>query len=362
MLPRIKFIDPTLPNSVALRLESMLYAAPLSTVAYALGLVVMSIAMWLRTGDIAMTSCAVAAVSLCALRVALVKLYRATSVYLATLLAFGIVYSALLAALVARAFSVGDPVAIALAVTAAAGYLSGVTIRAAAVPALAIPHASSLFGPLIVTAAVTRGSDYWAAAILLTFYWIGTVQLIRTMHDRIRSQLLAEEEMARAASTDPLTGLANRAAFDGALTQRLGTGAAAIVAMIDLDRFKPVNDTYGHDAGDELLRAVASRIVAELDHRHLVARLGGDEFAILFDEVLDVANATRAAERFVQALERPFPIAANSITVGASVGLATAVDGDNVRSLKRRADERLYDVKRSGRGHVSSEIAAAAAA
>jgi diguanylate cyclase (GGDEF)-like protein len=362
MLRQIKFIDPNLPNSVARRLESMLYAAPFSTVAYVFGLMVMSIALWLHTGDLVMTLCAVAAISLIAFRVGFVKLYRSTPAYLPTLLAFGVVYSALLAALVIRAFSVGDRVSIALVVIAAVGYLSGVTIRAAALPALAIPHASVLFAPLVVAAAVARGSEYWAAAILLTCHWIGTLQLIHTTHGRIRSQLLAEDRMARAAFTDALTGLANRAAFDGALAERLASGPAAVVAMIDLDRFKPVNDTYGHDAGDELLKSVAARIAADLDGHHLVARLGGDEFAILFDAGLEVADATRTAERIVRVLELPFAIADTSITIGASIGLAAAVDGDSARTLKRRADDRLYNVKRGGRGHVASEIAAAAAA
>lgn len=132
--------------------------------------------------------------------------------------------------------------------------------------------------------------------------------------------------------------------------------------MIDLDRFKPVNDTYGHDVGDELLKSVATRIDAELHGGHLVARLGGDEFGVLFDAELNIADATRAAERIVRTLETPFAIAADSIGIGASIGLAAAVNGDDARTLKRRADDRLYSVKRSGRGHVLSDTPAAVAA
>src|SRR5690349_21950493 len=99
MLVREKFIDSTLPKSVALRLESMLYAAPFSTVAYVSGLVVMSVALWLRTGDVAMTSLTLVAVSLTALRIVVAKLCRWTPVYLPMLLAFGIGFSAMLAAL-----------------------------------------------------------------------------------------------------------------------------------------------------------------------------------------------------------------------------------------------------------------------
>jgi diguanylate cyclase (GGDEF)-like protein len=225
---------------------------------------------------------------------------------------------------------------------------------------LAITHASVLFAPLLLAAAV-HGPEYWAVAIMLTCHWLGSLYLIHIIHGRIRSQLLAEERITRVALTDALTGLANRAAFDDALAERLAS-APAIIAMIDLDRFKPVNDTYGHDTGDELLKSVATRIVTELDNRHLVARLGGDEFAILFDTTLDSADATRVAEGIVRVLQAPFVIASTNITISASIGMAAALDGINARALKRRADERLYNAKRGGRGRVSPGIAAAAAA
>ncbi|MFX8219240.1 diguanylate cyclase, partial [Acinetobacter baumannii] len=77
-----------------------------------------------------------------------------------------------------------------------------------------------------------------------------------------------------------------------------------------------------HDAGDELLKSVATRIVTELDHRHVVARLGGDEFAILFDAKLGAGDATRDAERIVGALQVPFAIAGKNVTIGASIGMA----------------------------------------
>ncbi|MEH2513496.1 diguanylate cyclase (GGDEF)-like protein [Nitrobacteraceae bacterium AZCC 1564] len=361
MLPKIQFIDPALPHSVARSLQSTLVAERF-LVTYLLALTVISTALWLKTGDVVITSLAMSNVVLIALRIGFSKLCSSTSAYLPILLAIGVVAAAQIAALIVRAFSLGDDVAIALVALAASAHLSGVTIRGAAAPALAIPNVSTLFALLIVSAIAARGFYYWVAAILLALHWIGTLQLINMMHGRVRAQLLAEYHMARSASTDALTGLANRAAFDGVLTERLASGAIAVVAMIDLDRFKAVNDTHGHDAGDELLKSVATRILAELDDRHLVARLGGDEFAVLFDVAFGVADASRAAERIVLALERPFMIATNSVTIGASIGLAAAVHGDSARSLKRRADDRLYDVKRGGRGHVAYESAAVSAA
>jgi diguanylate cyclase (GGDEF)-like protein len=361
MVADINFIDPRLPKNVARRLELMLYTEPVSVGAYVIGLAVVALAVWLRTGDLAMTSAAVAACLLSIFRIGFGKLFKSSPSYMPGLLLFGIVFASVIDALVIRTFTVGDPVAIAAGMLAAAGYLQGITVRAAAVPALANTHSSALFAPLVVATAVLEGANYWAISILLVCFWISSLYLINLTHQRISSQLLAEDRLARLALTDTLTGLANRTAFDTALAERLLLGGA-IVAMVDLDRFKPVNDTYGHDAGDQLLTSVADRIAAELGAEHTVARLGGDEFAVLFDAELNVVDATRAAERIVCTLEKPFMVAANRITIGASIGLAVAVDGDDVRTLKCRADDRLYNVKRSGRGHVLADMPATAAA
>jgi len=359
MLPKIQFIDPKLPPSVVRSLQTML-ADERFMLPYLLALSLFATALWLKTGDVVITALAMADVVLAVFRVGLVKRYRSSAALLPILLAIGVACSALLAALVVRAFSLGNEVAIALVVLAAAGHIPAVAIRGAAVPALAIPNVSTLFG-LLIASALACGADYWAVAAILIFFWVGTLQQIKSLHTRLRDQLLAKEYMSRAALTDALTGLANRPALEDALEQRLATGFT-IVAMIDLDRFKAVNDTHGHEAGDELLKSVATRILDELEGRHLVARLGGDEFAILFEAGCGAADATRAAERIVVALERPFIIGPNTVTISASIGLAASVHGDTVRSLARRADERLYDVKRGGRGYVAHDNAAVAAA
>jgi diguanylate cyclase (GGDEF)-like protein len=338
----------------------MLHAEQLSHVIYAVGLGAMAAAIWLRTGDVGVTSVAAALFILSILRIGYVRLYASSPSFLPVLLAQGVVFASLFTLLVIRALSGGDSIAIASAVLSASAYLSTLSFKAAGIPILAIAEVSVLFAPLVVAAAVMQGSEHWAIAIMLTCHWIGALYLVQVRHDRIRSKLLAQEHIARAALTDGLTGLANRVAFDHSLAERLAS-APAIIAIIDLDRFKPVNDTYGHDAGDELLKSVATRIVTELDHRHVVARLGGDEFAILFDAKLGAGDATRDAERIVGALQVPFAIAGKNVTIGASIGMAAAIDGDDVRALKRRADDRLYDAKRGGRGRVASEIFSAAA-
>jgi diguanylate cyclase (GGDEF)-like protein len=248
-----------------------------------------------------------------------------------------------------RAFAIEDAVDIALVVMAASGYLSGLTIRAPAVPSIAITQTLALFVPLLIAAGIHPG--YWSVAVLLLCHTIGSINLIMTMNRRILSQLMAEHDLAQRAATDALTGAVSRAAFDAALTERMARGSPTI-ALIDLDRFKPVNDTYGHAVGDELLKAVVDRVRAVLAGGHVVARIGGDEFAVLFDDI-DIVEATDLAEAIVTALEQPFALASTTVEIGASVGMAVAVAGDTAQSLRQRADERLYDAKREGRGRVA---------
>lgn len=354
-MPSIHFIDRDLPEAVQRRLTAMLFDAPASTVAYIAGLAVMTVTIWLRNGDVLLTVTALTCVVIISLRVAYVAAEKpaadqqASPAYLPALLSFGVAYSVAMAALVVRAFSIGDEVDIALVVMAASGYLSGLTIRAAAVPSLAIVHASMMFAPLLIATSIR--SDYWSVAVLLLCYWTGSINLIMTMNGRIISQLMAEYNLARIAATDALTGAVSRAAFDATLTERLKSGSP-IIAIIDLDKFKPVNDTYGHAAGDQLLRSVVDRMRSVLAGGHVVARIGGDEFAVLFDDV-DVVEATRLAEAIVSALETPITLSAETVMIGASVGMAIAVAGDTAQSLRHRADGRLYDAKRDGRGRVA---------
>ena len=162
----------------------------------------------------------------------------------------------------------------------------------------------------------------------------------------------------RAAMTDALTGLPNRLAVHAYLRE-LGEPAgrslnSAAVLYVDLDRFKGVNDTFGHRAGDELLVEFAGRLQACLRPGDVVARLGGDEFAILLWDV-EAPTAAAIADRIVLSAAAPFILNGCIVTIGASVGIATGaglgelhVDAGDV--LLRHADEAMYRAKQSGRG------------
>ncbi|MGH2883845.1 MAG: GGDEF domain-containing protein, partial [Solirubrobacteraceae bacterium] len=154
------------------------------------------------------------------------------------------------------------------------------------------------------------------------------------------------DQLAVIASTDPLTGLSTRRAWDVAINERMcrrGDRAGSFaVALIDLDGLKEINDTNGHDAGDDALAATAAALRAALRDGDLVARLGGDEFAILVpDATLEATLAL--TERMLAALPKPLT---------ASAGVAMWDGRESAIQLQRRADRAMYAAKRDGKGHA----------
>jgi two-component system, cell cycle response regulator len=167
------------------------------------------------------------------------------------------------------------------------------------------------------------------------------------------------EDLARLARRDPLTGLANRRAFEEDLAREAARAArsrAPLSAIIvDVDHFKRVNDTHGHPAGDAVLAAVAARVGAALRRGDLLARLGGEEFGILLPAT-ELAAAAELAERVrARVAAEPVPVAGAAIAVTVSAGCAALGAGEaDGRGLLARADARLYDAKRGGRDRVAS--------
>ena len=159
----------------------------------------------------------------------------------------------------------------------------------------------------------------------------------------------------RQAHTDELTGLPNRRALLAELEHLPGgtAGAAAAMLLVDLDRFKEVNDSLGHHTGDELLRQVAGRLSGQARPGDLLARLGGDEFAVLLTPGSDEATAVAVADRLVRALDAPFALQDVSLHLGASVGVGLfPAHTDDPLLLLQRADVAMYAAKRA-RGHVA---------
>jgi diguanylate cyclase (GGDEF)-like protein len=166
-----------------------------------------------------------------------------------------------------------------------------------------------------------------------------------------------ETEIAHLARHDGLTNLPNRALFRDELKRAIANcssdGERVAVICLDLDRFKPVNDTLGHAAGDELLQQVAMRLTSCVRAGDLAARLGGDEFAIIQPRLVDEADAGALAERIVHSLSCPYDVAGHRVTVGASLGIAVGTAADSPDEIVDQADLALYRVKAEGRQSFS---------
>ena len=177
---------------------------------------------------------------------------------------------------------------------------------------------------------------------------------VLTLHD-ITVRKLYARELEALAFVDPLTGLANRARFLDALQALMEGDAIAperdvTVIFFDLDNFKIVNDSLGHEAGDAVLCEVASRVRQVLDTGDLAARLGGDEFTLLLSEGTDLTTARTVAGRLLEAVKRPIRVAGHHVQVGGSFGIAQGQAGlDTAENLLRKADIAMYRAKSMGK-------------
>lgn len=190
--------------------------------------------------------------------------------------------------------------------------------------------------------------------------WSGDLITLRDITERaLVENALAKyrKELERLAVTDELTGLPNRRkaieVLETELNRHLRSGASLSVAMLDIDNFKSINDSFGHAAGDEVLAEVAIRLSGVVRDYDLVARIGGEEFLVIAPET-DREGAFVLAERLRTAIaQTPFGPTGQSLAVTVSAGVTTAHESDgNIDPLLARADQALYDAKRRGRNRV----------
>jgi diguanylate cyclase (GGDEF)-like protein len=179
--------------------------------------------------------------------------------------------------------------------------------------------------------------------------------LVKDLRATLQQRRSLEEELEHRALHDPLTGLPNRALFYERLEQALRHRSEQVaVLFLDLDDFKTVNDTFGHQVGDELLRLVGDSLRHTVRASDTVARLGGDEFAILVDRDASVAAATSLAGRVLTAVGAPKPIADRDLAVGTSIGISVGASGDTTAErLMREADVAMYVAKSHGKSGFS---------
>lgn len=191
----------------------------------------------------------------------------------------------------------------------------------------------------------------------------GTVEGVYGLIHEITKVKAVHTALQFAAATDILTGIANRRRFDEQLAQSMqrtrATRAPMALAYLDIDRFKAINDSLGHQAGDAVLQEFAARLVRSVRASDLVARLAGDEFVIVFEGVKSAAEVRHIGAKIIGAIRQPFELAGGPLPVTTSVGIAIFRDGAlTPAQLLDLADQALYDAKGQGRDGVALREAA----
>jgi diguanylate cyclase (GGDEF)-like protein len=205
-----------------------------------------------------------------------------------------------------------------------------------------------------------RGIETLAAAAGVVLSLLLALLAWLMVNGRDRALQLAEamtEELRHMAQHDPLTGLPNRALFSDRLHQELAhakrrQGRFAMV-FLDLDYFKPINDSFGHDIGDQVLRQVARRLRDSVRAADTVGRIGGDEFVVLMAQISASDSIPALAEKLREALRQPFLVAGHELSLSCSVGVAVyPEDGTDALALTKGADDAMYCAKVAGRDCV----------
>jgi diguanylate cyclase (GGDEF)-like protein len=205
-------------------------------------------------------------------------------------------------------------------------------------------------------------AQWQVAAIVLAL--LGTLYLFlfllvrkadRIIARQVREQEEKEDQVRHQAYHDVLTGLPNRAYFSDQFNQSITLAArhghASALMFIDLDRFKAVNDTQGHDVGDKLLKVVSERIHTCLRSSDILFRIGGDEFTVILPVIAEPEEAASVASRILEAVAAPVLIGGHELSVGATIGIAIYPgDGDSAGELLRNADAAMYSAKENCRG------------
>ncbi len=220
------------------------------------------------------------------------------------------------------------------------------------------------FVDLAVRAALAEQEVWWSISGRPQFDSAGEFIGYRGNGKDITVTRQSQREASRLAMYDSLTGLSNRHRMESRLSATLTAYKAekrcCAIMMIDLDRFKQVNDTLGHPAGDELLKQVAQRLTRVLDKSFEIGRLGGDEFQIILPDIDDRGRLGEIGKTIISMISQPYSIEGSRCIIGASVGIAIApYDGINSEELVRSADLALYAAKGGGRGlfrFYSSEL------
>lgn len=254
----------------------------------------------------------------------------------------------------------GDWVAATLSFLSAAAMVGGICFRNFAAPRLVAIMIFLSLGPCCVGAVLSGEPVLLLTLVQIPFYLFAMSVAARKLNAMLITTMVAERENDRRARHDGLTGLLNRTGLLHATTHELAgshrIGPGVPLFYIDLDGFKAVNDTHGHEFGDMLLMQVAAKLRQLAGHDALVARMGGDEFVIV-GQVPAASDPDTFASSVIGEIEKPFRLADDVVVrIGASIGIASVTDaGHGIDKVVRSADVAMYEAKRHKKKH---EVAA----
>jgi diguanylate cyclase (GGDEF)-like protein len=367
-------------EEVRASLVGSLYGSRNSLIIGALATAGMSVIVACRTGDASLILCATCICLLAAGRIVTSHLYEhrlrkprvaATQRWEQRFALGAWCYSALLGLLGILTLTHSQDGSLQLlAVTTVIGYAAGIAARNAGRPLIALGQLTLVLVPVALALLLSGSLIPSVLAFVIVMFGIAMLDITMRTHDVILRAMTSALEKAtvadnqsRLARQDSLTGLANRMAFVEQLDARLSAGedfARVAIYWFDLDRFKGVNDTYGHLVGDALLSEVGRRLRAELGGlASIVARFGGDEFAVL-TQLDDARDSEVIGRHILELVARPFQCHGISLAITASVGVALAsAERSTSSALLAHADLALYRAKANGGGEVCFYQAAA---
>lgn len=265
-----------------------------------------------------------------------------------------IAFALVLGSFGARGFLVAGPSAHMLIVGLLFGYGAGVAAGLSLRPWISVPSVLLAIVPTAIVALCYADPIYRAAGILLALFLGGGVQSMIARYRSTARQVTMRRLFGTLARSDHLTSLPNRLSLRERFDEvaRPGTAPGMIaVHCLDLDRFKPVNDRYGHPTGDALLKAVSERLRSLLRRNDFAARTGGDEFVVVQTSLAHAGEAEMLARRIARAIVQPYAIDGHEIVIGTSIGYALSTTGGNdLDRLMTQADQALCAIKRSGGG------------
>lgn len=268
-------------------------------------------------------------------------------------LLFAVAWSASVGFGVLITLASGDWVAAILATVSSAAMVGGICFRNFYAPRLAGAMILFSFGPIVPGAAIAGEPLLYEAFLAAPLYFLAMTAAAFRLNKMLIATMRSDRENDHLARHDSLTGLLNRTGFVEALERQLTCGShekSVALLFLDLDNFKPINDTFGHQAGDRLLQLVAERLRHTLSAADTIARFGGDEFVVLADD-LTREQALAVGQRIISAVMTPYELGEGIRgNVGVSIGLAMSPEhGTEAEMLLAIADAALYEAKSSGK-------------